>query len=423
VSGHDIAPGESSDPSQVRTLEDAKQALERELQNERGSRETEVAELSMRNEQLRLAVERSRAAEKGVSSKLVDLQTEKLRIEGELQTLRTRLADVEQDKQQAKQQLSDTSDELLDVRRQLQVEQSAARDNRVELADRLLALRKMTAELEAKEEERKDQVAEARTSLEQQIASSVAEVDEARSRQHELEVTCKELEDQLARARSEAKNTLKDIEARQQQLYDAIGEKDKLLRDHRSEAELDRAVLERELEELRGQLGMAQDDVASGRARVKQVESELEDVTLDVSRRDEELQSQRKEADAAWREADGLRRGAMTTATRSVRLAKSLHDAQRETIASLSTDMPEGACVSGALDDPDWAALDLAALEALIDTLSAPLTPGLGEAVKSKIETLTTTVKKWQKECKAYRERAQRATAASFEKIAFRKCV
>jgi autophagy-related protein 11 len=426
-----IAPGEPSDPNQIRALEDAKQALERELQNERGSRETEVAELSMRNEELRLAVERSRAAEKGVSTKLVDLQTEKLRAEGELQALRTRLSDAERDKQQARQDLSDVTSELEDTRKQLQAEQDAAHAVRVELGERLITLRELAAELEAKEEEKKNQLTDVRESLQRQLATSAADVDDARGRLHELELASKELEDRLARERSEAETTLKDVEtrlgaseARRQELCEAIGEKEKLLRDHRSEAELDRAVLERELEELRGKLAMATDEVEDGRAYVKQVESELEAAKSDISKRDEELELRKKEADAARHEADGLRRGGNSTATRALRLAKSLHDSQRETIASLSTDTPEGVSVAGTLDDPpDWASLDFAALEALLDTLSAPLTPTLREAVKSKVDTLSTTVKKWQKECKAYRERAQRATAAASEKIAFRKCV
>jgi autophagy-related protein 11 len=437
---HYTATDDPSDMSnQVRALEEGKQALERELQNERGAREAEVAELTMRNEELRLAVERSRAAEKSVSTKLVDLQADKLRVEGDLQMLKTRLAYAEKDEQKSKQDLRDVTSELEEVKRRMKAEQEealvaarSAEEARKELGDRLSdverqreALQGLAVELETREQETKNQLEETRAALERELHSSRADAADTRARLRDVEGIRDELERQLSRELSDCQTKIKELsalleasESRQRQLGDTVVEKEKELRDLHAEAELDRAVLERELEELRVQLKTAMEDVSDGRARLKRVELELEGARSEITRRGEELDSYKKEADAA---TDAARRGGLSDATRALRLAKTLYDSQRETIASLATDTPEGTSVSGALDDPDWSALDSAELEALLEMLSAPMSPGLGEAVKSKVDSLSTTIKKWQKECKNYRERAQRATAAATEKIAFRK--
>jgi len=68
----------------------------------------------------------------------------------------------------------------------------------------------------------------------------------------------------------------------------------------------------------------------------------------------------------------------------------------------------------------DYASCDIDELLRELEQVShVPLT----EAIRSKMDGMTTLTKKWVKEAKAYRERAHRATSGANDKIAFRQYV
>lgn len=236
----------------------------------------------------------------------------------------------------------------------------------------------------------------------------------------------------------------------QQELSTAVADKDKLLRDQRADAELDRAVLEKEtaalrrlladkensLEELQGHIRLADERAATLREQVDRWEQLARSREADARTADSQSESAARESAKALvnaeREAGLLRRLALDAlgSVRSLRLqgdkimtgistAPSLVKADETTTESqiavrktpLSGRLPE-------IPNGDVSASDL---RILLDTLTDIDHGGLEAAVNDKVESLTAATKRWIKEAKAYRERAHRATANSGDKIAFRK--
>ena len=119
-------------------------------------------------------------------------------------------------------------------------------------------------------------------------------------------------------------------------------------------------------------------------------------------------------------EADGLTKRALERARAAVKLVKTLEDGRRDMAASLI--VPSEAKDASEPTTIDVDALDLSGLETLQATLETS-SVDLASAIQAKLEALNTSVRKWQREAKAYRDRAHKATHAAAEKIAFRKCV
>lgn len=253
---------------------------------------------------------------------------------------------------------------------------------------------------------------------------------------------------ELDRARStivEQETKLAAAEASQRELTLAIAEKDRLLRDHRSEAELDRAVLEKEAAEAhKGTLAKEQeleDARRHGRlleeainglkeqiGRWEKVVQAKEDDLVDIRKAVEDVKAEKEkalvDAEKDLRRMTDLARGAVTLAGR-------LRDENDKITAILNT--PPPAKADGGSSEVDKAAVDafVPAVPALdyvsgdLDDLLAELEKynhdTLTDAVKNKVDGLTSVTKKWVKEAKAYRERAHRATSGANDKIAFRK--
>lgn len=381
---------------QVRALETTHEHLNRKLQDERSGWEEETAKLEARASTAEDACARLRA----------DVE--------ELQRARSTLQQEQTEARHAARDLQQ------DLEKEVKRREAAERDLAAAAAGEA-ELRKQWATL-----------SESHTRLQ-------SEVSALRLEHEQRGVTIEELRPRLEVA-----------QRAQQELSSAVADKDKLLRDQRADAELDRAVLEKEtdalrrlladkdtrLEELNERMRLADEGAATLRGQVDRWEQLARSKEVNARAEDSRFESAAREAAKALvnaeKEAALLRRLALDalTSVRSLRL-------QSERIAAniASTPAPTRADDTHperqtSLDDrqlsdrlPEIPTGDVSSsdLRLLLDKLTAFYQVGLEAAVNNKVETLTAATKRWIKEAKAYRERAHRAAATSGDKIAFRK--
>ncbi|GAA5904051.1 hypothetical protein JCM8208_003427, partial [Rhodotorula glutinis] len=384
--------------SHIRQLEEGKEALERQLQAERSAREEEVAQLESR----------ASAAESTAS---------------QLGTARTQL---ERERDDAEAARADAAAALVTAEERLADE-----------LDRRDAAEREVASARAAEQELKKQW----SALDVSHTRVQGELGTARV---ELERVQVELGEQGAAARA--------AHEAQRQLALVVAQKDKLLRDQRSEADLDRAVLEKEADELRKRLAARDRDVELAQARTRTVEDVVEGLREQVARWEKVALAKEEDVDAVKREIEDARRDKekgivdvqkelvrMTRLAReAVTVAGKMRDENNNIANILNTPPPSKGDASAAeldkavqistppppQDEPassppplDYASGDLVEL---LDELRAYSHDSLTDAVKNKVDSLTSVTKKWVKEAKGYRERAHRAASGANDKIAFR---
>ena len=387
----------------VHQLEEGKEALERQLQAERSAREEEVAQLESRVS----------AAESATS---------------QLDSARTQL---ERERDDAEVARADAAAALVTAEERLADE-----------ADRRDAAEREAASARAAEQELKKQW----SALDLSHARVQGELGTARV---ELERVQAELGEQGAAARA--------AREAQRELVLVVAQKDKLLRDQRSEADLDRAVLEKEADELRKRLAARDKDVELAQGRTRTVEDVVEGLREQVARWEKVALAKEEDVDAVKREIDDARRDKekgivdiqkelvrMTRLAReAVTVAGKMRDENNNIAQILNMPPPSKGDASAAeldkavqapsssssqkQDDlaPSPPPLDYASgdLDELVGELRAYNHDSLTDAVKNKVDSLTSVTKKWVKEAKGYRERAHRAASGANDKIAFRKCV
>ncbi|GAA5848045.1 hypothetical protein JCM9279_007426 [Rhodotorula babjevae] len=384
----------------VRHLEEGKEALERQLQAERSAREEEVAQLESRVS----------AAESSASQ------------------LSTARAQLERERDDAEAARADAAAALV-----------AAEERLADEADRRDAAEREVATARAAEQELKKQW----SALDLSHTRVQGELGTARV---ELERVQAELGEQggAVRAAREA----------QRELALVVAQKDKLLRDQRSEADLDRAVLEKEADELRRRLAARDQDVELAQGRTRTVEDVVEGLREQVARWEKVALAKEEDVDAIKREVDDARRdrekGIVDIQKELVRMTRLAREAvtvagkmrdENNNIAHILNAPPPAkgdasateldkavqapSSSSSPLQDelaPSPPPLDYASgnLDDLLDELRAYTHDSLTDAVKNKVDSLTSVTKKWVKEAKAYRERAHRAASGANDKIAFR---
>lgn len=303
-------------------------------------------------------------------------------------------------------------------------------------------------ELVAQEDARRS--ADIARKAEQVVAKRLAEVEERHSSLQAEHVT---RSGELAQARTlvqELEAAIKNVESSQRDLNLVVAEKERLLRDQRGEAELDRAVLERELEDLRATIQRKDQEVEAGVVRVTTLEEVVGGLRAQVARWETATAEKESEVGAAKEEIERVRQEkevgivevkrelikAEKVARQALKAAGELKDENGKIIALLAaTPTPskgesstENAEVADVVPLPaDEAAsvppldFDGADLEELLAEIQKYSADPLADAVKSKVESLTQTTKKWIKEAKSYRERAHRSAGTASDKIAFRK--
>ncbi|BGO93942.1 hypothetical protein NBRC10512_007011 [Rhodotorula toruloides] len=376
--------------AQLRQLEETNDSLSRELQTERSAREEEVAQLDSR-------------ASTAENARMV---------------LQRRFDSLERDKSSVEQSHQGIVARSEDLERRLTAESRRSETLERDLAGARVAegeLRKQWTALD-----------QSHTRLQGELGTLRLGLDRARS-------TIAEQEAKLVAA-----------EESQRELTLAIAEKDRLLRDHRSEAELDRAVLEKEAAEAQRGTQAKEQELEDARrhgrlleeaidglkeqiGRWEKVAQAKEDDLLDIRKAVEGVKAEKEralvDADKVLRKMTDLARGAITLAGR-------LRDENNKITAILNT--PPPAKVDGGSSEVDKAAVDAHVpavpaldyasgdLEGLLTELEKYNHDTLTDAVKNKVDSLTSVTKKWVKEAKAYRERAHRAASGANDKIAFR---
>lgn len=408
-------------------MEEAKEIIERQLQEERSGREEELAQLNQLN--------------------------------GELAAARTSDEEV----------LLELRDQIIGLKRGHslgELERNKWEKERMEWDEERGAARAAFIEVERRANATEDDLRESRTradDLDRQLGSARAGSDELSRQLDEVESRHTNLSSDhtnLQRNLELAQTTIEALESRiraaevdQRSLTTAVADRDRLLRDQRGEAELDRAVLEKEANDLRAALGAEEEKIRIGAARGSTLEEIAGGLREQIARwedvaatRKSELGSAKEEVELARREREegivGVQRElvlATRTARAALKIAGDLRDENNKITAVLSTPLPSKS--DSSTDNVDKAAsanvastspqdlsptspsLDYAQgdLEELLAEVQKYDRDTLTEAVKAKVESLTSVVKKWSKEAKTYRERAHRAAAGASDKIAFRK--
>ena len=435
----DNAGDGSSPPSIMGTMEEqlrehvaARDALQRELQAEKSAREDDLARIETKT----AALERLEAARADDQRGLADTRRE-------LASLQRKYDDVVLQQSQSAR------------------ERSVLELSRDESTREMANLRHRCDSLEESNRKSQSQVEE----LLRQLRTSQARIEElTRSNEH--------LESENAALRSakadadfdlqqalEHKQTsdsrLQELETRYKEATFAASEKERTLRDYRGEAEMDKAVLEREMGELREALNTRDTQIESKNSTVRSLEDAIG-----------QLKDQLSQAALKAEASEDRARAIMSTLdTREKDDVEKLHTAQEE---AANANMMAKKAILAALKMRDQSDVILQAIATAQASRSRtgsgsegneqhrssqpstprPATPRLGAAeiskddfgqllakveafnlydlgikVREHVESLTTLAKRWKSDAKSYRDRAHKAEAAAQDKIAFRKQV
>ncbi|SCZ99570.1 BZ3500_MvSof-1268-A1-R1_Chr3-1g06109 [Microbotryum saponariae] len=406
----------------IRSLEEAKFEAERELQRERSSHEEEVV-------QLNLLVGQATAGKEADRAQLEVLRGE---MRKEREERRKEVAKWEKAEREARRDKEEEARRATDEARSFR-----AREDELDLL--LKAARKG-------EDDLKDRVAD----LDRRHLNLSSDHEGVRGELDRAKSTIEELE-----------NAIKVSETTCRDLTVVVAEKERKLRDQSNEAELDRAVLEKEMQDLRATIERHQVERERAAAR----ESTLEEIasglreqverwtSLAATRETELVQakgdvdSQRGERERALIEANRELAKATTAARMAIKLAARMKQ-ETEQVTSLLRSTSASQKVDSSQENVDVAKTDLVGSVAAPDrgvagTMSESVDyeqgkiedlivelskidkiddnrDSLTDAVRSKIDALSSATKKWIKEAKAYRERALKAQTVAADKIAFR---
>ncbi|KDE06625.1 hypothetical protein MVLG_03120 [Microbotryum lychnidis-dioicae p1A1 Lamole] len=406
----------------IRSLEEAKLEVERELQRERSSHEEEVV-------QLNLLVGQATAGKEAHRAQLEALRAE---MRKEREERRKEVAKWEKAEREARRDKEEEARRAMDEARSFR-----AREDELDLL--LKAARKG-------EDDLKDRVAD----LDRRHLTLSSDHEGVRGELDRAKSTIEELE-----------NAIKVSETTCRDLTVVVAEKERKLRDQSNEAELDRAVLEKEMQDLRATIERHQVERERAAARESTLEEiasglreQVERWTLLAATRETELvqakgdvDSQRGERERALIEANRELAKATAAARMAIKLAARMKQ-ETEQVTSLLRSTSASQKVEWSPENVDGANIDLAGsvaapdrsvagtmsesvdyeqgkIEDLIAELSKIEKIGdnkdsLTDAVRSKIDALSSATKKWIKEAKAYRERALKAQTVAADKIAFR---
>ena len=268
--------------------------------------------------------------------------------------------------------------------------------------------------------------------------------EQSRTRKHleAARLRNEELEDQVRFAKEEAEEAKKGRS-------EALRERDRLIRDHIAEADGDRAVLEQQFAEMKNKLDSTQQRLSDSQQRVQAVEHELKEahskiemLQADHNGAKEELQRLVHEVQAST-QLEATLRAELTFANNSIlhnehRLEREEHllaqalevaiafrNSHAKTMASAQGMLRPSAAAAAAsalksgANMVDSLVLPSAAVDAERATSPTPIDPSdpaaaleiLREfdldAFSDTIAKTGTTIRKWQKQCKEYRERAR----------------
>ncbi|GAA5857458.1 hypothetical protein JCM8547_009283 [Rhodosporidiobolus lusitaniae] len=397
--------------AQLRQLEESNDALTRELQTERSSREEEVAQLESRY-----------SATEGASH-----------------LLRTRIDQLEADKVELEKQRREAVSRANGKERDLLLEQ----EKREAVERELSSARGAEEEVQRQWEEINHSYAR----LQEEYGAKVGEVEELR----------KEME--------EGEGVLEKVKEGARELRHRLSavEEEKRVREEKGQVE--KKAAEKEKEELRKTFEAREGEVELQQQRIRTLEEVHDGLREQIARWEAVAQEKEEEVGGAKKEVENARRekekGIVEVQKELVRMEKLAREAVRlagrmrdennnitdilnappppsssskggesstldlDKVASPSLPTsfdPSSISLSAAASSPSVPPLDYTAgdLDNLLAELSKYSHDALTDAVKHKVDSLTNVTKKWVKEAKAYRERAHRAASATNDKIAFR---
>ena len=361
--------GAAQDPGHLRLLEEKRIELERELADERSAREEEVNEL--------------------------DHQLAKAK--AEIDSLRT--------------QRNGANIERASIARELESHSRASRDH----ASQLSELRR--------------QLDEAATSL-----RDAAQAKEAASKE------CDGLRRELAEASEARKRSISesvDLQAEHSKLnkqhstlLEQLAVKERNLRDLRAEADLDRATLEKELadERERGSVQAKED-----RARVQAVGTDNERLKREISGREDELAELQSMCNDRTRSVEKLTAQADATSTNVRKLLDTFGIFFEHYTSSFSSFLTESVPLAptASTSSPSRSkyvepinfilpVFQGETVDAAVSSLDL-LDNSILEKAREKMTFCASQTKRWQRECKKHRDRAEKAISGAREKIAFRR--
>ena len=389
--------------SQIRQLEESHETLSRALQSERSSHEEEVAQLEQRTTSLL-------AARESDETLIRDLRDNVNSLEVDRGDFGRKEADWEKERGEWKREEGRNREVLEEVVRLSQVKE----EEFTVLSRTHSALEKEMEVMRTRGEKAEESLRLLKSrydNLESANANTLANLSSTTSRLHTTESTLKLV-------------TVSNIE------------KERKLRDQRIESELDRAGLENELKEVRdvlekrdAELARTKEGIELGVEATRLLERKVVSLETDLTTKEaartasskekvEELRATKKVAREALKVVGELRaENSSIIIALTAKPDPTLAIDAPTTSAPLASSPPAPALTPS---PPDFENGDLADL---LQRMRAYERGELTEAVKGKVESLTILTRKWQKECKNYRDRAHRATSGASEKIAFRKFV
>lgn len=351
----------AGDNSALKALEEQRMELERDLQSERSAREQDVAELTMKN----AAVQRA------------------------CDELEQKLADKEAEAREG-------------------IDRAAAAEQRLVAKN---------TELEAYRKQMDDD----KQSMERKLSDLTLE--NSRLQQENRRLTS---------SLATTEGRVEDLLVREATLMESVADKERELRDYRTEAELDHATLEEQLAERDRRFRdlQAQTDLQTAKhadatkglqMQLSEKAEELSRVTATSREQEKLLEDQKSSASRTQSEIIELLaalRCVMTPLHATINtfavdkipmapVASSSAPPAKDTQLASLTEAVDLSMPSTTLQDASWRLR-------LLNTRPA-------ELAQAKMQACLDQTKKWQKECKKYKERADRAVASSKEKLSFRR--
>lgn len=351
----------------MQALEERRSQLERELQAERGAREAEVAALQIKNSEL-------------------------------------------------ERQLS----EHLEHKTALVMQHKAEQEDLVQ--DHKAKSDDLQTEI--------DRLAERAAHLAGQNTLQQSEVSRLRQ---QLQDAQEDTED-LRRRLSEEETRSDHLEKRKQDLLQALNEKDRILRDHRTESELDRATLEKELAELKEKLDSLDRESA---AQAASLTHDLEKLKAKTSTQESDNAELQTMCDERGRSISEMRADAQATSLKVatlLHLCQAFHNHCEEFLTQfIRRDIPKvkngstdaaASLLSGKGPATTFrpngsASASMATLDQAIDYMESRQPSELWDLVRAHCEHCISETFTWQKQCKRYKQRADKAVSTAKEKLAF----
>ncbi|KZV84188.1 hypothetical protein EXIGLDRAFT_842413 [Exidia glandulosa HHB12029] len=265
--------------------------------------------------------------------------------------------------------------------------------------------------------------------LRQDHETTLRNLESARSRGEDLEA-------QIQQARGENDEANARAREKERQLRAQASEADRLLRDHIAEADGDRAVLEQEYHTVKARLETEMHLHKEARSEVEVLAADLAGLKEELAHASHEqreshhteemLREDLKLSNAAVVELQNQVTTLRRTVTEALEIAVSFRESHMRALHVARSSVSHSKSATSGVPDPGLSTADsLIGLPAILSRSSSVLLPSAAidlnnpqtalrilrefdlEAFSEAIAKTGTTIRKWQKQCKEYRERAR----------------